>query len=556
LLEVICYPNSRIRVARPKVPEMGTYQFGPPPGVSTCYPGFTLSLQEDFHPLVAHVIPVEFGWMIESDVRWGFLGDHDVQHMAAHGSVVVSDDWSQDQVAGSPFTTVWGNDVVQTFMNPATSYTAASGWQVFADGQPVVSSIIFNLEKAVWVYYIPGVQWRWIEPITGIETVVRTRPSAKWVGLSLDFATMSVLATPPRSAVYDETTQKLSFGMTEGNVEMGALLENPAWDFSPTIPVELSEVHEVGENVVDRAQYVVGQLSSGELVRRIQALFDAAPPEFDSAELGRDMLRNWKVVKSNIVVSLTDLVRFRETMGQWSSLRDTMKALWSVRFQKSTPLWQQALKSYRGILQLGANSWLAIRFGIMPTADDMELFFEGCASVLTEGKKPPVRAHARRFSEEVGLFDVPIRTRHTLTVECARIPDGPLKELWVEMRRAIKWGTIPTCEALVDVLPWSFLVDWLLVRLSKGFSRIDEYIEREYYPISHSITGRKRTWSPPLDKLLAPTKGLSGSVEFSLYTRFCAAEIPLPPIPVEIADYSHTHVAELGALLVQMVRKL
>lgn len=512
---------------------------------------------------------VPFGCLSQGKTFWGRLRDKDVLHVSAHGSVtlgsvsIMSTEWAAaDHKVGRHYhstsgypsefnilaVTPWGvNMSVDSELHSAASYSSKRG-DVQPYSVPFTSSVAFDGDYAVAIVH----QHTYSVVTQRVGTLVfddsyRVRFYHRTVG-----GVGSVAAS----------SETLVCGK-EGSI-WKVFLPNGHFEITTIMPYSAAYgvVYNYGEIIRDftlpsgqsTAAFQVSQLKSilesPAFLGYISGVFGWNPVEDIETlwgDMGADCIKQQDYVDANLLLTAFDLLHLLEDIRSWKKLSLLAKRLAKdKRFVKV--FCPRLIRGIRDWAQVFAHTYLGIQYGVLPTVRDTQALAVGMAE-LYKVSTVPTRKHARRSSINSSSPSSPISSELVLTVEVGHLPRdlaGSAME-WAE--QGMRWGLFSTYSTAWDAIPFSFVVDWFL-DIGSAAKSLDTEIRKQYFPVLYVMQGVAREWSPSLPWLWPELTGLSGSVVFRHYTRYCSRDLPTPPIQIGWGSGSISHWAEGGSLLV------
>lgn len=556
----------------------GTLKIGPLPGCAVTIGGVILALSDDTAgPPVSLSEEITFGWIHQGSDRWGLLGDHSVSHMGASGDIVVSD-------RGLPYTStptgkkysfsgrevlsellvMWGTPSTEMGFKPMTDYTSTGGLPVhWAGDYEYKTRVRFDGDFCV----IEMITWTPQYTFNG-TTFPRRQSSAcrffhrKYVGNQY-----SVGASP----IYQSNLGQPYSGLNPTVMPDAVLPICTQYGVPMSVfsgygyPMYRAEHDSDAEMASIWFNQIKSTLTGGWFVHQFQQLLADNPDPMDFGELGEDILSQMKYVDVNLMLTFAELTQLPEQLLDWKNLA---KRLAKYPKQVATQIhisrrdktflkdFPELGKKLKDGVKLSSNAFLGQRYGTLPTVSDFKALIAGFQKLYREvvTHEKPQRLHSRRTTSVDVPGSVPIVTTNTLTVDVANFPRDFMGNITSAISTAKRWGVWPSCEALWDVVIYGFVADWFF-DFGGSLHVVDEYLDREYYPIWEAMSSTKRSWSPPLAALW-PDIPATGSITFKYYDRFISQELPLPLVHVgkKTPPNVKAHWLEASALVVQRIK--
>lgn len=277
----------------------------------------------------------------------------------------------------------------------------------------------------------------------------------------------------------------------------------------------------------------------------VPELFQFVRPEgFDFGTLALECATQLRVADTSFLLMAFDvdsIIRYAHAFRNFPSMMgDLRKCAKNV----SEGIWSKNV----------ANRYLETLYGVLPTSSDAAELVESLGKLA----KIPLHQRLHAFRDEV-LQDASgddVRFTAVLTVETKAIPDGPLGFVQALIGQWRRFGMYPKVVDLWDIVPYSFVLDWI-VPTGDYFEQIDDFMEvLWYFPVEHVIMSEKWTKEAPVGAYLPEEfSQASGVVNFTYYRRWVSRECPVPPITRPSLDSQlNRHWAESTALVLQRLK--
>lgn len=280
----------------------------------------------------------------------------------------------------------------------------------------------------------------------------------------------------------------------------------------------------------------------------IGSVFSSNPSNANWGELGADILSQQKFVKVNLLLDLVDLIFIVKQLESWRALGKLYKDL--MKRGLGTGSMAIAAILSRSWAKLFGKLGLSIDYGVLPPIRDVVEIKKGVERLIQADVHPSTRFHSRTTSQVDGLLDSPILSNCVLTAEVGILPEEFSTAIQTSIQKLTRWGLYPNLQVMWDVIPFSFLIDWI-VDFGDTFKSMDRYLEVERFPVFYAILGEKRVWIPSVERVAPCFLGVTGVIAYSCYDRYCSDFLPLPPIKsVDWGTGPVKHWAEALALLV------
>jgi len=280
---------------------------------------------------------------------------------------------------------------------------------------------------------------------------------------------------------------------------------------------------------------------------RVDLELEEHPCEF--GDLSVQCAEQLKYVHQNVLLLVLDVNSWTHFHMLWKNLVNERGWQQAVRaFQKQQRHIGKTKANLASIFKPSANTFLFGKYAVLPAVSDCKRLFQGIERSSLYLKKQ--RLHSRKVTP----IDSPgfLYGLHTavLTVQCAEYPTwftGWVQRLIAEYK---KWGVWPETVNLLDLIPYSFCVDWF-VQFGNMFKEIDTYLNVEnYFPVEYCVLSEKWEKGMSITSLI-PGIPASGVVTFSYYVRWISRKVPLPNVSLKAVPTPQHHVVESTALILQ-----
>lgn len=195
-----------------------------------------------------------------------------------------------------------------------------------------------------------------------------------------------------------------------------------------------------------------------------------------------------------------------------------------------------------------SSLYLAFKYGLSLTVQDtkeiLSAISSACAKVPELGKRHTRAGRSRRIQANGNFYTETYRYKVTI---------DSLPNVAVDLvRKALEWNVYPTLQNDWDMIPFSFVVDWVL-DVSSLLERLDTTMKWQYYAVTNVCKSRKTTcWIP--ESMLRACWNVYGSVYQTQYIREIGTQVDQPAYRIDSPKGFHNWV-ELGALIIQMSKK-
>jgi hypothetical protein len=199
-----------------------------------------------------------------------------------------------------------------------------------------------------------------------------------------------------------------------------------------------------------------------------------------------------------------------------------------------------------------ADNYLVLKYGILPTIDDLQSIFEAFKRV-----KPHVDRNGfsvYRATESRTLTSDGIRLDVDQRIKVA-IEDED-DEFQMLIQRLDSMGFYPTFQNVWDLIPYSFVLDWF-VDVGGFLERVDTRLRIARLNIRYATMSRKDTGMlaiAPAHSTTNPTF-YTGSIQAVHYQRWVSDQCPQPPAFAQSETDPLSHWIEGAALIAQRGKK-
>jgi hypothetical protein len=191
-----------------------------------------------------------------------------------------------------------------------------------------------------------------------------------------------------------------------------------------------------------------------------------------------------------------------------------------------------------------ANDYLSVNYGLLPTISDIQ----GILAAFQHHK--PILDRNGFKTYHAGHTDQG-KTGNT-TVDLSQYVKIAIDDndsmLYSLMNELDSWGFYPTFENIWDLIPYSFVVDWLL-GVGDFLERIDTRLRVLRLGIRYVTLSRKLNYR--YDIVPDSQSPYSGFIERVHYHRWVSDQCPVPPLSLQTTFKDFSHWLESAALIVQ-----
>lgn len=194
-----------------------------------------------------------------------------------------------------------------------------------------------------------------------------------------------------------------------------------------------------------------------------------------------------------------------------------------------------------------SDDYLSIQYGLLPTVSDirnvLRAFKEKARSKDRWGF---ALYNASRVHQCAAGLSTRKRTQR-IKIAVSDV-DSDVSRLALQVE---KWGLYPSAKNLWDLLPYTFIIDWL-ADVGKFLERCDTIHRLARFKILYVTMSRKdeTTLSLPI----SPSFPYSGDLTRVVYQRWTDDQCPLPPLTLESPLNGFNHWIEAGALILQRTK--
>lgn len=201
------------------------------------------------------------------------------------------------------------------------------------------------------------------------------------------------------------------------------------------------------------------------------------------------------------------------------------------------------LKNLRSLKGL-SGEYLAFKFGVLPTISDIKTIVNAVKARGPYFDKNGFETYSAGHTEEYREGDVTVTSKQQLKLAILN-EDRGLVEI---VHRLDNMGLFPTFENVWDLIPYSFVVDWL-VDVGGFLERVDTRLRLQNHDIRYVTMSHKTVTKSELTPSFASP--YVGTVELVRYHRWVSDQCPVPPLSVETTFQDFNHWLEASALIIQ-----
>lgn len=199
------------------------------------------------------------------------------------------------------------------------------------------------------------------------------------------------------------------------------------------------------------------------------------------------------------------------------------------------------LKNLKKIKTL-ANNYLLAKYGILPTVDDINAIISSFQKVGPYIDTNGFSVHAAKRLQTLEKDDYIFSSEQHLKLALSRT-DEEFGSLWEQL---VRRGYAPTLENLWDLVPYSFIIDWL-GDVGGLLERVDCRQRLQRFPYKYVTMSYHHIAQHKLGARFLP---YYGTINREHYNRWVTGHCPVPPYSAEHEPSDFNHWIEAGALIV------
>lgn len=269
----------------------------------------------------------------------------------------------------------------------------------------------------------------------------------------------------------------------------------------------------------------------------------------DFGDLALECSAQTRFVDQNVLSLIFDVDDWRHIHTLWKNLTNTSGWRSALRAFNRVKSGKGHLSDLPEMFKPGSSTYLFGKYAVLPSVSDIRRLVAGAERSASYLHRQ--RLHSRR----VTVIDDPtaLSALHTavMTVQCDTYPTSITGAMQWFIGEWKKWGLFPSVTNLWDILPYSFVVDWI-VQYGDLFKDVDAYLEtRDYFPIEYVVMSEKWEKTKSISKIAPQFSAATGNVTYSYYVRWISSELPLPTVSLEAESTAGLHLLESTALVIQ-----
>jgi hypothetical protein len=213
-------------------------------------------------------------------------------------------------------------------------------------------------------------------------------------------------------------------------------------------------------------------------------------------------------------------------------------------------------KSALGTMKIAASAYLAIHYGVKLTALDSQTLADGIDRIDLDHQFCRIGAEHASSLILPGHPDVVVAARCRLS---GQIKNWSREQLYFAdkvkktVRAAYEFDLVPSFANIWDLLPWTFVVDWI-APIGPAAEQLETKNYLHHLDVHKLFYSRKFTWHQDIHWSSDNWSAYSGSVRSKVYIRHCEKQFALPPLRVDSPLGSlSSHWLEATALAIQVI---
>lgn len=210
-------------------------------------------------------------------------------------------------------------------------------------------------------------------------------------------------------------------------------------------------------------------------------------------------------------------------------------------------------KSFGQWLRGFSGLYLWKKYAVDTLSSDLNAIGTGLRKFADEASTRE-RLHSRRSYSYLGPSGDLVNVTQTLTAEIGKYPTWFLGQVQGLIGWMKQWGMYPKLTDLYDIIPLSFVLDWL-VDFGGAIKNVTDYKDIEdYFPVDYCIMSAKASAVIDARHILSGIEGVSGTICVVAYHRWISKHIPLPDTSLGWGPGLTDRWAQAGALVFQRTR--
>lgn len=257
-----------------------------------------------------------------------------------------------------------------------------------------------------------------------------------------------------------------------------------------------------------------------------------------------------------------DLERYEPNASSIDTLELHDRALDSIKFtsvdsiayladaKRSFDTVRQIIKTYNHPNPKSfAAAWLSLRYGDrLQIADSLSLAKAAMKAVSRSKLRDLYYNKSKaRMSRDLVHPITKSYVYHSVLNSCIYYRYADLGALCSSIRHLMDWGVYPTLENDWDLIPFSFVVDWV-VQFGDLMSQLDRRIYKEYLDILGVCDSVKNTCTLDVSEF---SLHYSGSVVWKSYHRSLSKGLQLSPLRLSAGHLSTVNIVDATSLIIE-----
>lgn len=198
-------------------------------------------------------------------------------------------------------------------------------------------------------------------------------------------------------------------------------------------------------------------------------------------------------------------------------------------------------------LKTWAGNYLSFKYGVLPTVDDISSIMESFKRIAPYVDRNKFSTYSAGFTDSLTIGTSTYQLEQHVKLAISDEDD----ELDALLQRIESSGFAPTLQNIWDLVPYSFVIDWL-IDVGGFLERVDTRLRLTRLNIRYTTMSRKRTHERKI--FLSQNSPFTGSVKWVQYHRWVVDHCPVPPLSLNPTFQDFSHWLESSALLMQRVK--
>lgn len=194
-----------------------------------------------------------------------------------------------------------------------------------------------------------------------------------------------------------------------------------------------------------------------------------------------------------------------------------------------------------------ADNYLTVKYGILPTVDDIKSIISAVKGAKPYFDRNGFRTYSAGYAADQDVVDIHYRLEQHVKLAISD-NESTLEDL---VNRIESFGFLPTFENIWDLVPYSFVIDWL-IDVGGFLETVDTRLRLARYNVKYATISRKEISRRAI--IPAPVCPYTGTIELVHYHRWTTGRCPVPPLSLDTTFQDFDHWLESGALLVQRMK--